>query len=65
MNTNWQAFLTAVERMREMQKAYFRKRSPSSLTDAKYLEKAVDRMIKRKRAELARETQPELTGGEQ
>jgi len=62
-NHSWEKFLREVEKMREAQKVYFRQRSPSSLSAAKYLEKTVDNMIKRHRTELARESQPELIGG--
>jgi len=68
MSMSWEgflAFLTAVDQMRECQKAYFRTRSPSSLAAAKKCERAVDAIIKQARAEKAREIQTELFGGEQ
>jgi len=63
--SSWKEFFAAVEQMRECQKAYFRTKSISALCIAKKCEAAVDACIEEKRAEWAREKQPELMGGEQ
>ena len=62
MNPSWNDFLEAVERMRESQKVYFRTKTAAALTAARRSEKAVDDAIKARRAEWAREIQPELIG---
>jgi len=64
MSTSWQDFMTAVDQMRECQKAFSRAGSPSAHALVKRCERAVDRIIAEKRAELAREIQPELLGGD-
>jgi hypothetical protein len=60
MIASWKDFFTAVEQMRECQKVYFLTRSPSALHAAKECEKTVDDCIRQKRAEWARQSQPEL-----
>ena len=60
MISSWKEFFTAVEQMREYQKEYFRTRSRSALLASKKYESAVDTAIKQKRAEWARQIQPEL-----
>lgn len=60
MIKSWKDFLIALEQMRECQKAYFKEKSPSSLMAAKLCEKQVDACINEKRAEWARQLQPEL-----
>ena len=60
MSTSLDDFLLLVAQMRELQKRYFRTRSPSALKAAKNCEAAVDALIENKRAEWALEKQPEL-----
>jgi len=60
MISSWKEFFIAVEQMRECQKEYFRTRAPSALTASKMCETQVDAVIKEKRAEWARQLQPEL-----
>ena len=60
MIASWKDFFIAVEQMRECQKAYFRTRGPAALLAAKRCELAVDACIEEKRAEWARQKQPEL-----
>jgi hypothetical protein len=60
MISSWGEFLSAVERMRQGQKVYFLTRSPSALAAAKKLEAEVDACIEQRRAERARQLQPEL-----
>jgi hypothetical protein len=60
MIASWKEFFTAVEQMRECQKAYARTKSPSAHNAAKRCEAAVDACIKEKRAGWAREKQPKL-----
>jgi hypothetical protein len=60
MIASWKDFFTAVEHMRERQKVYFLTRSPAALRDAQKSEAAVDECIKTKRAEWARQSQPEF-----
>ena len=58
--TSWKSFFIAVEQMREIQKLYFRTRSPSAHSAAEKCEAVVDACIKEKRDEWARQLQPEL-----
>ena len=60
MIASWKDFFTAVERMRQCQIEYFRTRGPGALLAAKKCEAAVDACIEEKRAEWARQKQPEL-----
>jgi hypothetical protein len=60
MIASWKDFFIAVEQMRECQKEYFRTKGPGALRAAKKCEAAVDVCIKEKRAEWARQNQPEL-----
>jgi hypothetical protein len=60
MITSWKEFLTAVEEMREAQKVYFLSKSRTALLAAKKREAAVDECIEQKRAERARQSQPNL-----
>ena len=62
MSTSLDDFLLLVAQMRVSQKKYFRTRSPSALKAAKNCEAVVDAFIENKRAEWAREKQPELIG---
>jgi len=62
MIASWKEFFIAVEQMRECQKAYFRTKAPSALLASKKCESAVDAAINQKRAEWARQIQPELIG---
>ena len=55
--------VAAVERMRERQRAHRRAGSPSYLAAARRSEQAVDKIVRRERADAARESQPELTEG--
>jgi predicted GIY-YIG superfamily endonuclease len=65
MIASWKEFFIAVEQMRECQKEYFRTKGPLALMAAQKCEAAVDACIKEKRAEWARQKQPELIGGYQ
>jgi hypothetical protein len=58
--SSWKEFLVAVDKMREAQKLYFLSKAPSALADAKKREAVVDECIEKKRAEWAREENPEL-----
>jgi len=60
MINSWKEFFITVEQMRECQKEYFKRKSPSSLTASKKCEAAVDACIKEKRAEWAQQLQPKL-----
>jgi len=60
MISSWKEFFTAVEQMRECQKEYSRTNRLSARLIAAKCEKAVDACIEQKRAEWAREKQPEL-----
>jgi hypothetical protein len=61
MIASWKDFFIAVEQMRECQKKYFRTKSPAALAASKKCEAAVDACIGKKRAEWARQEQPELS----
>jgi hypothetical protein len=54
---------TAGEQMRECQKEHSRTKGPAAYLAAKKCEAAVDVCIEEKRAEWARQKQPELLGG--
>lgn len=60
MIKSWKEFLIAVEQMRECQKVYFQTKSPSALHASKKCEMAVDAVIEQKRAEWAKQSQPEF-----
>jgi hypothetical protein len=60
MIASWKDFFNAVEQMRQCQIAYFRTKAPSALLTAKKCEAAVDACIEEKRAEWARQKQPDL-----
>ena len=62
MIASWKEFFIAVEQMRECQKEYFRTRGHPALLASKKCEAEVDNAIKQKRAEWARQKQPELIG---
>jgi len=55
----------AVERMRQAQREYRRSNAPSDRRAAEKREREVDAIIETLRAEIARENQPELTGGQE
>jgi hypothetical protein len=59
--SSWKEFFTAVEQMRQCQKVYFLTKEPEALREAKKCEAAVDGCIAGKRAEWARQQQPELS----
>ena len=59
----WLRFLAATERMRLLQRAYFRTRAPSALAAARRGEAEADSLIEEINAELRRAAQPELAGG--
>jgi hypothetical protein len=65
MISSWKEFFAVVEKMRECQKEYAKTRALSARLIAKKCEDAVDACIKEKRAEWAREKQPELIGDKQ
>ena len=56
MINSWKEFFTAVEQMRECQKAYFAIKTSASLMTAKLCEQQVDACIEEKRAEWARQS---------
>ena len=62
MIASWKEFFIAVEQMRECQKEYFRTKGHAAFFAARKCEAAVDASIKEKRAEWARQIQPELEG---
>ena len=53
-------FFTAVEQMREYQKAYSQDRSPITLRSVQKREAEIDACIEKKRTEWARKLQPTL-----
>jgi hypothetical protein len=60
MIASWKEFFTAVDQMREAQKLYFLSKSHTALFAAKKREAVVDECIEQKRAEWARQEQPNL-----
>ena len=60
MIASWKDFFIVEEQMRECQRDYFRTRSPAALAASKKCEAAVDACIEERRAEWARQKQPEL-----
>jgi excinuclease UvrABC nuclease subunit len=60
MIASWKDFFVAVEQMRQCQKEYSRTNGPCARLAAKKCEAAVDACIEEKRAEWARQIQPEL-----
>jgi hypothetical protein len=60
MIASWKEFFIAVGQMRQCQIEYFRTKWPSALLSAKKYEAAVDACIEERRAEWARQKQPEL-----
>jgi len=63
MSKSLQDFFLMVERMRALQKDYFKIRSRPALVLAKEWEARVDAFIKQKRIEEAQQKQPELILG--
>jgi hypothetical protein len=61
MIASWEDFFIAVKQMRECQKKYSRTKGSGSLLAAKKCEAVVDACIEEKRAERARQEQPELS----
>ena len=57
-------FAELVEKMREAQKEYFRKRTSEMLRISKQYEKQVDEQLKARRERLARNMQPDLFTGQ-
>ena len=57
-------FAELVEKMREAQKEYFRKRTSETLQISKQLEKQVDEQLKARRERLAQNMQPDLFKGQ-
>ena len=57
-------FAELVEKMREAQKEYFRKRTSEMLQISKRYEKQVDEQLKARRERLAQNMQPDLFTGQ-
>ena len=57
-------FAELVEKMREAQKEYFRKRTREMLQISKQYEKQVDEQLKARRERLAQNMQPDLFTGQ-
>ena len=57
-------FAELVEKMREAQKEYFRKRTSETLRISKLYEKQVDEQLKARRERLAQNMQPDLFTGQ-
>ena len=57
-------FAELVEKMREAQKEYFRKRTREMLRISKQYEKQVDEQLKARRERLAQNMQPDLFTGQ-
>ena len=57
-------FAELVEKMREAQKEYFKKRTIETLQISKQYEKQVDEQLKARRERLAQNMQPDLFTGQ-
>lgn len=57
-------FAELVEKMREAQKEYFKKRTRETLRISKQYEKQVDEQLKARRERLAQNMQPDLFRGQ-
>lgn len=57
-------FAELVEKMREAQKEYFKKRTSETLQISKRYEKQVDEQLKARRERLAQNMQPDLFTGQ-
>ena len=57
-------FAELVEKMREAQKEYFKKRTSETLRISKQFEKQVDEHLKARRERLAQNMQPDLFTGQ-